>query len=318
MNITDLIARVRRAAFLPTASTDFTDAWICREINDQMTQLYERAVVRAMQGYWHQIQYYALTAGTTQYRIPYRACTGGIESVQISDAASVEWFELPWLEEPDAVRYESIAEDKPQRHVIRGEFIRVLPAASSSNLYYMRVHYAVRPSRITLPQTTPLTQGLITAVDTTARTITVSAVPDSIDEDGTKTAMGTTGLRVDVVRPVGWNSVILQNLTATRASNVFTLGNPVTGLAEANSMADVQVGDFLFPAEQTNWPALPQDFHRTLADAAAAKIMTQRSMHQKATELMASHVVPELQRFAEMLQPRVAESAYVFVAPDFR
>lgn len=318
MNITDLIARVRRAAFLPTASNDFTDAWICREINDQLTQLYERVVVRADQGYWHQIQYYALTAGTTQYRIPYRACTGGIESVQISDAASVEWFELPVLVESDAVRYETSAEDRPQRCVIRGEFIRVLPAATVNNQYVMRVHYAIRPSRITLPQTTPATQGLITAFDPTARTITVSAVPDSIDEDGTKTAPGTSGLRIDVVRPVGWNSVILQNLSATRSGTTYTLNSPVSGLAEANSMAEVQIGDYLFAAEQTNWPALPQDFHRTLSDAAAAKILTQRSMHQKATELMASHVVPELQRFAELLQPRVAEQAYAFVAPDFR
>lgn len=318
MNITDLIERVRRGAFLPTTSTDFTDAWICREINDQMTQLYERVVVRAQQGYWHAIEYYRLNAGDGGYRIPYRACVGGIDRVQLSEWSNVDWWSLKALSESDALRYERSSEDHPQRYVLRGEFIRVLPAPLVSSTHAMRVHYARRPSRITLPQTTPATMGLITAVDTTLRTVTVNTLPESIDEDGNKTTLGTTGLTIDVVRPVGWNTVVYAARTATRSGNVFTFANNVTGFDEANDMSEIQVGDYLLPAEQTNWPALPQDFHRTLADAAAGKILTQRSMHQKATELMASHVVPDLQRFAEMLAPRVADEAYVFVAPDYR
>lgn len=319
MNITDLIARVRRSAFLPTVSTDFTDAWICREINDQMTQLYERSVVKAQQGYWQQIAYFTLSPGKRQFRLPARACVGGVERIQIIEngtASGNEWFDLPVLEEADAIRYENSSQERPMRAVVRGEFIRVLPPVVSGT-YYMRVFYAIRPSRITLPQTNPTTVGVVTSVDTTLRQVITTAAPDSIDEDGVKTALGTTNILIDIIRPSGWYSV-MSTWTANRGANAFTLNAGNANLPETGDMSDIAVGDIVRASDQTDWPAIPQDFHRTIADAAAGKILTQRSMHGKATELMASHVVPDLTRFAEMLSPRVADQATAFVAPDFR
>lgn len=313
MNVTQLIKRVRRSAFLEDGSIDWTDANIVEEMNDAIA-LFERAVVKAESGVWQRSEYYAVVGSKTSYRLPPRSVTGMIGRVQLSVAAYLDWFELPEVSEEDAVRYEYSDSDMPLRCVIRGESLRLLPTPLASNAYVLRVQYAVRPSRLVLPQVAA-TSGLVSSVNTNLRTITLAGTMQSVDEAGALTNISTTSA-FDVIKPGGWNTVVFSGIGSGLNSSLITVQSDASGVSEANDMSMIAAGDYVRIAEQTDWPALPVEYHRCLADVTAAKILTARGMADRAEELMA-HVAPDIKRFESLLLPRVSSGAQALVAPEF-
>lgn len=313
MNVTTLLSRLRQSAFLAASSPDYPDSVLVGELNDHMTQLYTRAVVNARAGSWHMVEWYALAAGQRRIRMPPRAIMGAIERVQLSEVTDLEWFDIPEITEVDAVRYETTECEYPMRFVVRGDALHLLPPPTSSGSYVARIHYAIRPSRIT---TLAQTAGQVTAINTTARTLTVNSVPVSVDEAGSSTVISGSGIALDVVRPAGWYSVQWTG-TASLSGTTFTLAPHASGLAEADDLSGIAVGDYVRAAGQTDWPAIPEDFHRSVADAAASKVLTMRGMVEDASALVSMHVTPDLQRFGDLLKPRVQSGAFAFVAPEY-
>lgn len=319
LNNTQLIKRVRRSAFLSNGDVNYTDAVILEDLNDVMTQLYARAVIEADQGVWQMTDYTALVANQRSYRLPARAVMGTTMRQQITAVGNVDWWPVNDLSEADALRYEYGTSsgspiDAPTRKVTRGENWWLLPPVTVSGGYVMRTHYMIRPSRITSVQASP-NAGVITAINTTTRVVTMAAGFSSVAEDGT--SVGASGsMQVDIIRPGGWHKVQWTG-TATVANPTVTLASDASGLAEANDLSDIAVGDVVRAADQTDWAPLPADYHRSLADATAAKILTARGMADRASELSQSYVVPDLQRFGDLLRPRDGSSAFVFVAPEF-
>lgn len=317
MNVTQLIKRVRRSAFVEDTAVDWTDANIVEELNDTQTQLYSRAVVNGDQGHWQMTEYTPLVGGQRSYRMPARSVMGTVIRSQMTYSNQVDWWPIEELTEADALRYEYESVDSGiggQRKIIRGENIYLLPTVSASNAYVMRTHYAIRPSRICLPQPSP-TAGTITNINTTTRVVTVNIAISSMFEDGTVgTFTGTQ--RVDIIRVGGWHKVQWTG-TATISSTNVTLAVDASGLAEANDLSCIAIGDIVRAADQTDWPAIPADYHRSLADATAAKILTARGMHEACGALVTAHVTPDLQRFGDLVRLRDESSAFVFVAPEF-
>lgn len=304
-----MLKRIRRSAFLDAGSPDWTDYNILEEVNDVQTQLYERAVVNAHQGHWLQTAYYRLAAGQRSYRLPERACAGGIERVQITPLGSTDWMPLPQVTEADALRYEYEQSDVPLRCAVRGESLWPLPAGTSSG-YVLRVQYMIRPSRISNGSGNA---GRIDAIN--GRVITVGAQVSSISETGSSNNPSGTQV-IDIVHQEGWYGVQWTG-TANISTFTITLASDPSGLAEADDLSMIKVGDRVHLANESWFPALPVDFHRSLADATAAKILTMRGMPQRSAALSAQFVTPDLQRFGDMLQPRVTADAPKFVAPEF-
>lgn len=320
LNNTQLIKRVRRSAFLADGDVNYTDAVILEDLNDVMTQLYARAVIEADQGVWQMTDYTPLIANQRSYRSPARAVMGTTMRQQITAVGSVDWWPVSDLSEADALRYEygstgSSPIDAPTRKVTRGENWWLLPPVTVSGGYVMRTHYMIRPSRITATMTSP-NGGVITAINTTTRVVTVANFISSVDEAGSNTALASTAT-VDIIRPGGWFKVQWTGSASGANTTSLTLATDASGLSEANDLSDIAVGDVVRAADQTDWAAIPADYHRSLADATAAKILTARGMADRANELSQSYVVPDLQRFGDLLRPRDASSAFVFVAPEF-
>lgn len=320
LNATQLITRVRRSAFLANTDVNFTDAVILEDLNDVQTQLYARAVIEADQGVWQLTDYTPLIANQRSYRLPARAVMGTTMRSQVSATGNVDWWPVEDLSEADALRYEystaSTPLNAPTRKITRGENYWLLPPVTSSNSYVMRTHYMVRPSRICAPQTFPTTSGVITAIDPVTRNVTMTNTVSSVSEAGALTALAGT-VPIDIIRVGGWHKVQWTGNASNTGTTVITLAVDASGLSEANDLSDIAVGDVVRAADQTDWPALPADYHRSLADATAAKILTARGMADRANELSQSYVVPDLQRFGDLLRPRDASSAFVFVAPEF-
>lgn len=319
MNVTQLIKRVRRSAFVEDTAVDWTDANIVEELNDTQTQLYSRAVVNGDQGHWQMTEYLPLVAGQRSYRMPARAVMGTVIRSQIMAANTDEWSTLEEQTEADALRYENYGDDSAgYRKIIRGENIYLLPPVTSSGSV-MRTHYAIRPSRLCLPQTAPTTAGLITNIDPVTRALTITSPIQSIAEDGASGGNILTGTRaVDVVRVGGWHKVQWTgNATFSNSGNTVTLSVDASGLAEANDLSRIANGDVVRVADQTDWPAIPADYHRSLADATAVKMLTARGMLEASSALAQAHVSPDLQRFGDLVRLRDESATFVFVAPEF-
>ena len=319
LNTTQLIKRVRRSAFLDDNDVNYTDAVILEDLNDVMTQLYARAVVEADQAHWQLTDYTPLVANQRSYRLPARAVMGTTMRQQISAVGNVDWWPVADLSEADALRYEygttgSSPIDAPTRKIVRGENWWLLPPVTSSNAYVMRTHYMVRPSRISAAQPAG---GQITAINSGTRTLTVSGTIFSMGEDMLPSSVGSGATQIDILRVGGWHKVQWTGTATGANSTSIVLAADPSGLGEANDLSDIAVGDYVRAADQTDWPAIPADYHRSLADATAAKILTARGMADRAQELSQAYVVPDLQRFGALLRPRDGSSAFVFVAPEF-
>lgn len=313
MNTADLISRARRSAFIDTGAVDWTDAIILEELNDQLTQLYVNAVVTADQGHWQMTDYALLVANQRAYRLPERACAGSVQRFQLSSTSSVDWSELAEIPEADALRYEYSTEELPLRCAVRGESVVMLPPARTSGRVF-RTIYQIRPSRMTAAQAS--SAGLITNIS--GRVLTLSAATNSVSTAGTQTPQTTGTVSVDIVHPEGWHSVQWTGTaTFSNSGQTVTLASHASGLAEADDLSMIRVGDYVRIANQTDWPALPYEFHRSLADAVAVKILTMKGMSQKAQDLAQAHVVPDLKRFGNLLEPRVTSAAFTMVAPEF-
>lgn len=324
LNGTQLVKRVRRSSFLADGDVNYTDAVILEDLNDMMTQLYARAVVQADQAHWQLTDYTPLVANQRSYRLPARAVMGTTMRQQISAVGNVDWWPMEDLSEADALRYEYGSNgtsplDAPTRKVIRGENWWLLPPVATTGGYVVRTHYMIRPSRICLAQafgSGPV--GTITAINTSTRALTINGAPSSISEDGSAGSAISGTLQIDIIRVGGWHKVQWTGTaTVSGGGLTVTLASDASGLAEADDLSDIAIGDVVRIADQTDWAPLPADYHRSLADATAAKILTARGMADRADELSQSYVVPDLQRFGDLLRPRDSSSTFTFVAPEF-
>jgi hypothetical protein len=103
---------------------------------------------------------------------------------------------------------------------------------------------------------------------------------------------------IDIVHPDGWHEL-------SYISGVPVVTNPTNiQIPGTDYLGDIAVGDFVRAGEQTDWPCLPDDFHRCLADVAAIKILYELNLLDKAQALEAT-VGNDLQRFRSLLLPRV-------------
>lgn len=301
MNTTDLIALVRLQALIEPSNTDYTDAVIMRELNNALTTKFERLVVDAHAGYWLQSIVYTTTSGNGYLRLPPRAI--GLSHVEIAagatTASSGAFLRLAQISEghtPLVARaYDSLGQ--PQFFVLRGDRIQLLPTPDNSS-YLIKLRYYIRPSRLVTAQASGF--GLVIAVTPAARTVTVSNLPAAYADDGTTSAGTVSAGLVDIVGAAGWRELQVVEATISNLSTTtYTLAAPA-------DLSSVAIGDYVRRADQNEWPQLPEDYHRCLADIASVKILIQRDYQSKAGGY-AQDVNADMKRFSDMISMRVQE-----------
>lgn len=301
MRSDELESAARLSAFIgsATAFTEYTALVMMRELNDKLQSVFEDIVVKARAGYWVHETIFPTIANRGRYRLPPRAVVGGLEKLELAQTTAGPYVKLDEVPLAIAQRYESFSGGTPCVFTIQGDQVELLPAPTS--VWSMRMTYYIRPSRLAISQSSTqggdgADRGRITAVNTVARTLVVNAIP--FDQSLTVPAALTSGLQtIDVVHPDGWHELSLVGAPQTLATLTFTVGG-------TDDMGDIQVGDYVRVADQTDWPCLPDDFHRTLADATAIKILLEMNIVEKATSLAANNGA-DLQRFRALLLPRV-------------
>lgn len=275
MDSGELLTAIRTTGFLPTADPVFTDARLRIEMTDALHTLVERAVVNARDGYWLK-RHTETTTAKTRYRMPYRAVAGVAASVKIGTTAAT-------------------ATKTTKRYRFFGDYLEFETATQAGQA--LVIEYYLRPSRLVVPQTT----GVISAVSPSSSPpyVTIAGLPVRQLGSGAPATIAT-GERVDIVKPNGWHECCLVNVVCTR--NVFNYEFPA-----GTDLSDVEVGDYVRAADESEWPCLPDDFHRMLANVTASNVLLAKKNFDGAGAIMQA-TAPVMERFQDLISPRVKDA----------
>jgi hypothetical protein len=308
MRSDELLARARRAAFIgdELAYTEYTNQVLFDEMNDRLRSVFSDAIISARSGYWLSTVVFAGNVTYGSFRIPSRAAVGGLESVEY--LLNGEYYHLRELSPREAAKWEvtssSTVTGLPVGYWLDGEKVNLVRAPQSG--VTIRLRYYLRPSLLVTSQSSTSSnsgsaaaiRGRIDFVDNANKKVTVNTLP--FDYSLTSPAAITTGATVDVVRPTGWHTPTIVSAVGTIVGNEITFA----GLTSDEFLQGVRLNDYVRVADQTDWPALPSDFHRMLADATAANILREMDLGSKA-ETISTVASADFTRFAKVIQPRV-------------
>jgi hypothetical protein len=310
MHTASLLNWLRLDAYIGDASQypDQTDLILLAECTHKLHSVFADIVTKAREGYWLKEFVTATVVGRGRYRIPTRAVVGGLEKVEVATTTTGTYYRLREISAVQAEEWEGAISGNPgtpQVFVLQGDQIEMFPTPNA--VLPMRMSYYIRPSVLTVSQNNQVWDGLTGGTDRgriTATsvlgvnpvTLTVNTPPND-NAPVTPVPITSAVQSIDVVHADGWHELALVGSTQTLAGNVFTLPN-------GTDITDVLVGDYVRVADQTDWPCLPDDFHRCLADVAAIKVAVELGLRET-NDTLAQNVENDLVRFRSLLVPRV-------------
>lgn len=310
MRSDQLVDRARKSAFIGDANAyqEYTDDDIFNELNDRLRSVFSEQVVSARNGYWMRRDFVSTSTltGFGAARFPSRAVVGGLESVDfLINGQYIHLKEMSAREANAWVGGSTLPTGGiPAGYWCNAELINIVPTPTAS--ITLRLTYYLRPSLMVLSQSsnaggTGENRGIITAVDTANRIVTVNVAP--YDMSSFSTPVITTGAVVDVIRPNGWHVATAIDQTCSVAGT-SPASITLSGLSSAQFVDAVQQGDYIRVRDQTDWPALPADYHRMLADTAAVNILRELDLEDKSAALSQA-ASADFIRFSKLINPRV-------------
>lgn len=297
----DTAVRITAHMGEPAAEPDYGLARVRTELTDKLRSAFIEPVVSARAGFWLKEQLITTVAGKNRYRVHPRACAGTLHKVEVL-GSNGEFFlldEIQVNEIQDYQRNPASFVGYPRYYCLMADRIEVSPTPQAG--LTLRVTYYLRPSQLMQSQSSTqggdgVVRGLITSINETARTVTVNVVP--LDQSLTvPAAITTANQRIDIVSPDGWHEVVLVSSTQTLVGSVFTL-------PAGTDFTDIEVGQYVRVEDQTDWPCLPEDFHRMLADVTAAKILISKGQPEK-SESVLQNCGNDIERWKKLISQRV-------------
>lgn len=305
MITTEMLAQLRLNTLLEDGAADYTDTVLLREMSDSLATKFQDMIIGFRNGTWQQSYLQPVTTGVPIYRLPAQVTVLGKIEIGYGSGAAVDAINFVRLEKVDEGHADLFQRSynglgQPQAYVLRGNAITLLPTPDNS-AYVLRVTYYRRVPRLTPDQNVESVndRGRITAVNTATRVITVNSYPIDYGQP-VPANIHPSGTNIDIVKPDGWYDHGLSNAawSNTSATTITVFG--------VDPMYDVKVGDYVRAYGQSDWPMLPEDFHRCVVDIASVKILIQRGYQQKAANF-AADVTADLQRFETLYSNRTRE-----------
>lgn len=277
MNADELLVSIKRSTALPASQNRLSDVDILALADEEIQTKMLPMLTELRNEYLVVSESFEMTAGRTDYPIPYRAIGRTLRDVTITLQGNVT-DTLPYVQPEDSYVAGQL-----------GFFLRadklVLTSAQSSGT--LNLFYEVRPSRLVLLAECARIASLTTT------TAVVVAVPSTI----------VTGTIVDVLEARSGHTMLGQDIAVTNvASTIFTLAVPTA----------VVVGDFIAPAETSPVIMLPQEMHQVLATAVAVRVLESIGDF----EALASHqtrLMEKMTAVRSLLTPRVRGAAHVII-----
>ena len=243
----DLLTAVQTIGMLPQASTgSLSNDNLLIHATDELHGTLVPMILAVREHYYETSYTFTITANQNTYTIPIRAIGGVLSSVQYVYNTNM----IPLMPIPPASATTTWASLSPRGYWFQNNSITIYPTPSAQN-YQIILRYFQRPSRLT--QLAYCAQ--ITAINTIANTVTVTAAPSS----------WTTGTVVDFVPLLYPNTP-------------YGLDQPITGvtgqvISFAALPSGVSVGDWLTPDGYTPLPEMPFEMFPALAQATVCKAL---------------------------------------------
>lgn len=311
MNTTEMLAQLRLNCNIEDGAVDYTDAVLLRELSDALTTKFEDTIIGFRNGTWQQTYYQAVTSGLPHYRLGRQVTVIGKVEIGTGSSANLDdinFVRLPLVQEGHSDLFQGSYNGlgQPQVYALRGNDLVLLPTPDNGG-YVLRITYYRRPARLMPSQNdvSGTARGQVSAVNVAAKTITVNtSMPFDMAQAVPAAITGT--YTIDVIKPNGWFDHSLSNVQASIAGLVLTVISP-------QPLNTVATGDWVRVFNQTDWPMLPEDFHRCVVDVCSTKILVQRGYQQKASNF-AGDVTADLQRFDTLYSNRTREEPRIIRA----
>lgn len=214
---------------------------------------------------------------TSTLALPARAVGAALRIIQWKDNSGL-LYPLTRIEPERLPQYNlQAANSQPAGYYFEGNTINLVPSVGVSGTLHLT--YQQRPGELVLP--TDCAQ--ITAINTGANQVTVSAVPTTI----------TTGTLVDIVSNSPNFIALALDQAVTVSGSTFTFSSLPTGLA---------VGDWVALAGQTPVVQAPTEVHDLLAQYTAATIA--QSMGSARAEMVMEKLTEVKASMTMLLSPR--------------
>lgn len=303
MNTSDLDRLTRKSAFIGDATSypAYDTNKLLDELNDKLQTVFQDAVVGSRSGYWLKKFVNTIVAGQSQYQIPDRSCVQGLEKLEFSPAVTGPWTILEQLpaNREQTYRASTTTGTTATWYTLLGDTVDIIPTPPAGA--GLRMTYYQRPSRLYPPQSIDNTgagtsRGKITSIaGIGSRQVVVDVIP--FDQSLASPGAMTTGQQlIDIVHGAGWHELRLVGATQTFSGTTITIGG-------TDDLSLVKVGDYVRVADQTDWPCIPEEFHRCLCDAAAVKILLELGLQGKSDALAANNG-NDILRMKKMIYPR--------------
>lgn len=291
---TELLAKIRLLAYLPSASTKaFTDAELLSIADKAISDRFTPWLVEKKVELFVRRSDTTITLGTDAYRIPSRAYGSRLREVTFIDSNGNGYP----VEEWDLSRRDKLLNGNPALGLggyafcLEGDNLLLLPVPQLAGT--LRMRYYRRPSKLALVTASGV--GQITAINRSTGVISTTATGI------------TTSTPIDFIEQSPNFDVLGADVTPTAVSP----GVSVT-VATASIPASLAVGDWLALSGVSPIPQIPADLHDALADAVGIQIA--RSLgNTKAVGIGEAFVADALNRLVPAFSPRSDGGARVIV-----
>lgn len=285
MNTTQLLASLKRRAYVPTAGTQLDDTALLSILDEATTEKVLRMVLNAREGFMRRTLTIPLVAGQSAYALPGNATGGTVLWVRYVDPNNPgNTWPVPHCDEVDLVYYPTQSFGFGCVWYFDGGQLQLVPppAASQGNLI---VAYTARPNQLTA----------------VANTLTVVAVTGTyqvkLSANGATIGL-TTGVKADIIQTDGVHDWRMVNKTATVVADTATF---------TSWDQTPQAGDYVCLTGYTPVPQLPDETHSFLALEGARRFAS--AINSPKTPGLTAEVAQLQSEIADMLSPRAVKQS---------
>lgn len=277
-----LLTSVKTRVLIPTNQDTFTDANILMLADEELQTSLVPLIMSVQEEYFVDSKIYTLGSNVTSVEIPERAIGNKVKDITLLDSAGIERSLAQYsLEDSHDVRGTvSFPYGGSHGFYIEGNKIKLTFSSNTSNR--LKVYFFSRPNSLIL--STAAAQ--ISAIDSSARTITVSSLPSSF----------LVGEEVDIVKnkaPYD-NAAIDIEISSINGTDVI--------LESWDS--DIAVGQYLCLSGEAPVVQIPTELIPVLAQMVVMKI-TEALGDAKGVELARTRLMDMSEAALELISPRV-------------
>jgi hypothetical protein len=287
----EVIASIKKRGLIPTSQLTFQTSDFLRFINEEIRINISPMLMAARENFFLKSLEDTLVAGQTNYDIAERAIGMKLKNLYYIGSNS-QPYRLNMIDVDEIVDYEVESRTgNPEQFYFLDNQVVVLPTPSSGIVGSLRQYYYERRNEVV--STTDC--GLISAINTVTKTVTVNAVPTGFavgtDCDFVKAKPGFQNLSID------------EAITAISSTDLTFAALPST----------LQVGDYVCEAQQSPIPQIPIEVFPLLSQRVVIRCL--RSLNDKRGADDAKEDLKEMaQSIIELVAVRAEDQAKKIVS----